>query len=125
MAEAYRLPAGNKRRGADDNLFQQQRQPVGLINPLREVVANHVLGQLLHPFRLAPIVEMFKMAETNVAFCNANHHRAALGGFAINGSVAGYDAERPGRRDPERMHRLAGQTFPQSGPQDRAPIPHA
>ncbi|MNN51211.1 hypothetical protein D3C81_1658350 [compost metagenome] len=54
-------------------------------------MTNDKICQLADFFRLAAIVKVLEMAETDVALRDTHQHRARLVGFAGNLRIAGHD----------------------------------
>jgi len=88
------------------------------------VVANNIVGQLLDLLRLTAIVKMFEMAEAHMALGHPHQHRTGLHALAVDRGIAGHHRQGARRRDPQSVHRLRRQTFPDRRAQHGAAVPH-
>ncbi|SAJ29850.1 Uncharacterised protein [Enterobacter cloacae] len=94
MGKADGLPAGNHCGSARDNITEPENIAVRLVLQVRPVTAKGVIGKLADLIRLAAIVEVFKMTETQMAFRHADQHRPLLHRFPGHRRVAGDNGQR-------------------------------
>ena len=122
VREADGLPLRDKLRGARHYRGEEFLILVGRVAQFREVLRDDVIGERADVLKLTAIVEDLERAEAHVTRREAQQSCRGLCRLALHRLVTADDAQRPRRRDAERVHRFAAQILAYRRAQDRAPV---
>ena len=122
MDETQAHPAGNKRSLRPDDGIQKRKRRVGLLQEMRVMACQGVIGQQTQPVHLAACSEELEGAHTDMACGDPGQHRARQTRVALHPFARGCGRKCARRGNAHRMHRLADQIFPQDGAQRRLAV---
>ena len=127
MAKADGLPLRHQFGGARCDLMQQRGVALStyFVIECGEMRAHHMVGQSSEFIHLSVGSEVLKMAKTNKARGHPSHHGCGFCLFAVHQGRRTRDAQSAGSWNAQAVHRLAGQKFPNAGPQHGAAITSA
>ena len=115
MCPAHGLPMCNHHSSSSRYFRKKPRVFISVVNQMRKVLGNHIIGQSFEMFMLPPIEEHFKASKPHMTRRHANEHRPRLWPFAQHALITANNTERARGGNAQPMHGLPTQIFANRG----------